>query len=239
MAHFDFLADHPAYRSNLVALARLETRHRFIISPYQALLENARVLDLADHDGRWSYALARAGAASVHAVERRQALLDRFDTFQTDPKTAEKITLECNDISDVLIRFGRDGERFDVVTLYGILYHVADHYRLLSQVCALGPKLVIIDGMFVISANPKIHFGQEDTSKELNATGLPGQTKTLVGTPSRGWVGLAAGTLGYAANWADWTQLPEDERTGVRDYFRKETKQRGTVALTPLPVDTS
>ena len=40
---------------------RLNSRYRAIISANKSLFDGARVLDLASHDGRWSYAALDAG----------------------------------------------------------------------------------------------------------------------------------------------------------------------------------
>ena len=59
---FDFLKSLPPYDDNATTVHRLDQRHRLIIDPFQPQIAGARVLDLAAHDGRWSYALAHAGA---------------------------------------------------------------------------------------------------------------------------------------------------------------------------------
>src|SRR6056297_427491 len=84
---FDFLKTLPPYDDNANTVYRLEQRRRLIIEPFAPQIEGARVLDIAAHDGRWSYALAHAGAAEVVGVEARAELVARFDAF---PETAFK-----------------------------------------------------------------------------------------------------------------------------------------------------
>lgn len=51
------------YDDNATTIYRLNQRHKLIIDPFLPQIEGARVLDIAAHDGRWSYALAAAGAS--------------------------------------------------------------------------------------------------------------------------------------------------------------------------------
>ena len=127
---FDFLKDIPPYLENGAMVQRLNNRHRLLIQPFLPQISGGRVLDLACHDGRWSYALAAAGAAKVEGVEARAELIERFKAFpQRDFKP--RVKLHCNDIfADIEARLARS-ERFDVVAVYGIFYHIMDHFRLL------------------------------------------------------------------------------------------------------------
>lgn len=67
---FDFLTELPPYDDNETTIYRLNQRHKLIIDPFGPQIEGARVLDIAAHDGRWSYALAAAGAAEVVGSRR-------------------------------------------------------------------------------------------------------------------------------------------------------------------------
>lgn len=233
MAFFDFLADHPKYKDDQYSIDRLNTRHKFIIEPYVQEIKGARVLDLAAHDGRWSYALASAGAKFVHGVEGRQSLIDQFKNYPNDDARG-RVKLERNDIFDAVRRMVKKRRRFDVIAVYGIFYHITEHYHLLLQLKKLRPRLIIIDSLFTSQKTSIIHFSEERSEKDLNSIQRdPGQDVTMIGTPSRPWMNLAADVLEYDAHWADWTVLPEDERSAVHDYYRKKFKRRGTVALCP------
>ncbi|MEM6308074.1 MAG: hypothetical protein AAF701_08820, partial [Pseudomonadota bacterium] len=123
----------------------------------------------------------------------------------------------------------------DVVACYGFFYHITDHYRLLTLLHHLRPKLIIIDSEFMTAEVPVVVFGREKVDNPLNSIArVPGQNMAMVGTPSRRWIWSAALTLGYQIEWVDWGRLPHDQRAGVRDYFRKGDKRRGTVALRPI-----
>ncbi|MGR3541463.1 MAG: class I SAM-dependent methyltransferase [Hasllibacter sp.] len=234
---FDAVADTPRYGGDRKHTDRLNVRHRFVVDAVRDELRGARLLDLASHDGRWSYAYAAAGAASVHGVEGRQELIDMFAAYPaTDFKA--NCTFERADIFDALERMVREGARFDVVAMLGILYHVTDHHRLLRLVRALEPRLVIVDSEFIARPNPVVQFGRERTDNPLNAIGhLAGQEVTLVGTPSHGFMAAAAETLGWTIQWADWTTVDRAERGFLWDYFRDKPKRRGTCYLRPVRND--
>lgn len=231
---FDFLSDLPPYSEDDFTLRRLGARHKLIIDPFQPQIEGARVLDIACHDGRWSYALAAAGAREVIGIEARQELIDRFAAF---PDTAFKrnISLRQGDLFEALEALVAQGERFGVVALYGIFYHVMDHFRLLGLLRALAPQLIIIDSEFIMNDNAMIQVLREETSNPLNATGtLPGISHTVVGVPSRRATEFMAEALGYETTWINQALLLDTEdRKGMKDYFREGRKQRGTCALTP------
>jgi len=231
---FNFLKDIPPYSENDRTVERLNARHRLIIDPFQPQIEGARVLDIACHDGRWSYALAAAGAKEVIGIEIRQELLDRYKSFpETDFK--HKVSLRQSDLYDGLETLIADNETFDVVAVYGIFYHVMDHFRLLSLVQKLSPQIIIIDSEFIITDNAMVQILKEEISNPLNATSdVPGVEQTVVGVPSRRATEFMASALNYETTWMDQALILGDDRSGMHDYFRDGRKVRGTCALTPL-----
>jgi predicted RNA methylase len=55
---------------------RLRLRHRAIVRDNAEILDGAHVLDIASHDGRWSFAAQHAGAAHTTGIEARAELVD-------------------------------------------------------------------------------------------------------------------------------------------------------------------
>ena len=231
---FDFLTDIPPYSENDRTVDRLNARHRMIIDPFEPQIAGARVLDIACHDGRWSYALAAAGAREVVGLEIRQELLDRFALFP-DTTFKQNVTLKQADLFDGLEALIADGEAFDVVALYGIFYHVMDHFRLLSLVRRLGPELIIIDSEFIKVDNAMVQVLKEEISNPLNATSdIEGVVQTVVGVPSHRATEFMAAALNYEVTWMDQALILGDDHKGMHDYFRDGRKVRGTCALTPI-----
>jgi 23S rRNA G2069 N7-methylase RlmK/C1962 C5-methylase RlmI len=54
---------------------RLHARYQAIIQENLDLLRGQRVLDVASHDGRWSFAALKAGCAHVTGMEAREHLV--------------------------------------------------------------------------------------------------------------------------------------------------------------------
>ncbi|MFN3208426.1 MAG: methyltransferase domain-containing protein [Roseovarius sp.] len=230
---FDFLADLPPYDDNATTIYRLNQRHKLIIAPFRPQIEGARVLDIAAHDGRWSYALAAAGAAEVVGVEARPELVARFGAFP-DTEFKPRVRLTCGDLFTDLEARARAGETFDVVALYGIFYHVMDHFRLLSLIRALQPGLVIIDSEFIVIDNAMIQVLKEEVANPLNAvTEVEGRSHTVVGVPSRKATEFMAEALNFDCTWIDHDLILGEDTRGMHDYYREGRKVRHVCALSP------
>jgi protein-L-isoaspartate O-methyltransferase len=68
---------------------RLNLRHQAMFGDNLDIFDGASVLDIASHDGRWSFAALQAGAASVVGVEGRRELVDHatqnFEHYGVNP----------------------------------------------------------------------------------------------------------------------------------------------------------
>lgn len=67
-----FFDDHPEFletSSTAAGKDRLNLRHVAIIEEHCKILSGSRVLDIASHDGRWSFAALQAGATHVTGIE--------------------------------------------------------------------------------------------------------------------------------------------------------------------------
>ena len=232
---FDFLHDNPRYAGKRLSINRLNQRHAFLVEPYRVELAGAKVLDLASHDGRWSYALSAAGAASVVGIEARADQIEQFQRYP-DGETKDRVTLLHGDVYDELPKLVDRGETFDVVAMFGIFYHVMDHYGLLKLVKQLTPGLVVIDSEFHLSRHATVRLAVEPTDSHLNSVAHePGQEIAPVGIPSRRAAEVMADNLGFDVDWADWDRLPPRRRRGLKAYYRSPPawKRRGTCALRP------
>ncbi|MBD3804119.1 MAG: class I SAM-dependent methyltransferase [Thioclava sp.] len=235
MGFYDFLPEIGRYAEDPGTVERMNLRHRMIIKPLEAEIEGKRVLDLAAHDGRWAYAFAAAGAREVIGIEGRQELIDRFEEFPR-AHLREKVKLVCDDIYDGMQKLIDAGEKFDVVGVLGILYHVMDHFRLFQLVRKLGPELVIVDSEFAQRPGPVILLMRERTDNELNSIPqIEGQEKALIGIPSFPAMEAMADMLDYDCHWLDWDQIGPGKRRHIGDYYRPadQAKRRGTCLLTP------
>ena len=100
-------------------LDRLNARYLALIHANRDLIRGASILDLASHDGRFSFAALQNGASRVVGIEHEPHLVR---------KASEN--MEFHD---------------DIVFCFGILYHINDHMRLLSTIAEFEPRSLIID----------------------------------------------------------------------------------------------
>jgi len=122
---------------------RMNERYEVLFANNRDVFDGARVLDLASHDGRYSFAALKTGAAHVIGVEVRQSLIDRaqeaFAFYGQDPETYRFIR---GDIFEVLAREEFD---IDVVLCFGFLYHTYRHTELMYRLNKLAPRHLIVD----------------------------------------------------------------------------------------------
>ncbi|MDQ4055098.1 MAG: class I SAM-dependent methyltransferase [Actinomycetota bacterium] len=232
---FDFLEDNPRYAGKRLSINRLNRRHEFLVRQHLADIEGARVLDLASHDGRWSYALSAAGAASVVGIEARADQIEQFASYPAG-RVKDRVRLVHGDVYDELPKLVDRREMFDVVAVYGLYYHLMDHYGLLKLIKKLCPRVVIIDSEFHLSSAPTVRLAVEPTDSHLNSVPHEARQEVApVGIPSRAAMELMAHSLGYDVAWADWEALPRSRRGGLKAYYRTSPawKRRGTCTLRP------
>ncbi|MFL6179625.1 MAG: class I SAM-dependent methyltransferase, partial [Actinomycetes bacterium] len=104
--------------------SRLNIRHHAMFESNKSIFPNAKVIDLASHDGRWTMSALEAGASHVIGVEGRPELVKRAEEniahYGVDPTRYRFIN---DDIFDVL-RSPADNEvDIDIVMCLGFIYH--------------------------------------------------------------------------------------------------------------------
>ncbi|GAA5117704.1 class I SAM-dependent methyltransferase [Haloechinothrix salitolerans] len=164
---------------------RLNLRYEAIFGENSDIFQGARVLDLASHDGRWSFAALRTGAAHVTGIEARQEAVDNASAnlahYGADPDSYRFI---CGDIFDVL---RREDFEVDVVLCLGYLYHTYRHTELLYRIRQIDPQHLLVDTQVVpVRDKPFVKLYVDRPHKPGEAALDPfshGMT-TLVGRPS-------------------------------------------------------
>lgn len=229
MGFFDFLDDLEFYKEHDKAVPRMNKRYQFLIEHFKEDIDGARVLDLASHDGRWCYAFAGAGARKVVGIEARGELVEQFQHYP-DEDLRSRVDLRSGDLYQFIDQEVAKGKSYDVIGVFGILYHLMDHHRLFQALRGLRPKLVIVDSEFMLRPGPMIQLIREKTSNILNAAPqYDGQEVAVKGIPSFPAMEVMADVLNYDIEWVDWDQLTD--RTGVSDYFAQENIRRATCGL--------
>jgi cyclopropane fatty-acyl-phospholipid synthase-like methyltransferase len=224
-----FFDDYPAFleTSDTAATAsRLGWRHRFIIEDNADLLVGKRVLDLASHDGRWSFAALKAGASHVTGVEFRPEMVASaratFDGYRVDPSTYRFI---AGDLFELLRDPGASGIEVDVVLCLGFLYHTLRYAELLNGWRDLRPQHVLLDSSVIPGNRARVQLHLEHTEKQSAAADTGAQHSfegvMLTGRPTA--VALEYMLTGYGfdiVRRAPWRTHPFDapRRDHVRDY---------------------
>jgi len=146
---------------------RMNERYEAMFACNRDIFDGARVLDLASHDGRFSFAALKTGAAHVTGVEVRQSLVDRaqeaFAFYDQDPETYRFV---CGDVFEVLAR-----ERFDVdvVLCFGYLYHTFRYTELMYRLHNLAPRHLIVDTMVTRAKQPTLRVFREEDVEDIRS----------------------------------------------------------------------
>ncbi len=123
---------------------RLNARCDMLLTRHREALQGKRVLDLASHDGRFTYGALTLGATHVTAVEGRSKLVDHARrNLDRCGFGEDRVRWVCSDIYDFLAQ-AKNGS-VDVVICFGFFYHTVRHVELLRELRRLGPELLILD----------------------------------------------------------------------------------------------
>lgn len=215
---------------------RLNSRHRAIMERNAERFKGKRVLDIASHDGRWSFAALQAGAAHVTGIEPRQELIDNAaETFREYGIEPSRFEFLRGDVFDQI-----KGKKFDVVLCLGFYYHTIRHAELLDLIERTGAEFIVIDtevtpsseeGADPTNGDPRIVYqnpysvqmilDQVDDQQMAWTDSLTRNGFTIVGRPSRQAVKFMAKHFGYETvtfNWAEYFAAHPEAKSSMVDY---------------------
>lgn len=181
---------------------RLNLRHEAIIQRIAPQLQGARVLDIASHDGRWSFAALEAGAREVTGVEVRPEL-----------SAAAQANIESDRFraitGDVFTRRDVFRERFDVVLCLGFLYHTTRHEEIFDLIALTGAATVVIDTRLTPGDGTFVQIRKERADHPANGMAERGVRDSMIlhGWPTRGAVAFMLDHFGYRVEQVDWPAL--------------------------------
>ena len=211
--------------------ARLNKRHYLMIQANKEHFPGARVLDLGSHDGRWSFAAIKAGAAHVTGVEPRAHLVSNArDSFLHYGVPNDQYSFVEADAFEFL---GKCRSDYVVVLCLGVLYHTWRHVDLLGSISGLSPRAIIIDTQTMANPGsqlPVIEYFAEVIDQEGNAVADASIRKgrVVVARPSKESLILLLRHFGYRLS-----EIPADrflrDAEGVADYC--EGSRRTLVAI--------
>lgn len=219
-----FFDDHPRFFETSETSPqpwRLNLRREAIFGEYRHLFTGARVLDIASHDGRWSFAALEAGASHVTGVEARPELVAEaqatLEHYGVDPG---RYDFRTGDVFEVL----REPVDADVVLCLGFFYHTIRYSELWTRMRQSAPRDILIDTLVEPNTTRSvIRLVSEPVARQGNA--VPDEfsfgDEVLSGRPSRRALRLMGRAYGYRLDSAtDWAALLRDNPTaeGVGDY---------------------
>jgi hypothetical protein len=181
-------------------------------------LRDASVLDMASHDGRWSYAAIATGAASVVGVEARPELVSaaegNLEHYGAPPERYEFVNAD-------LFEYLAEPNEFDLVLCLGFLYHTLRFGELLAGIRATGARHVVVDTRVLPVEEKYIRLNVDETDKQAHAADDPmgHERSVLVGTPSPRALTRMFDVYGFDVyRKVDWSSLG-GHRGGIASYL--------------------
>ena len=201
---------------------RLNERHRAMIESNRDIISGCRVLDLASHDGRWSFAAAQSGASYVLGIEARAHLVAAAREHLSQRQLGNRVEFR---IGDVMSELPQLSEGFDTVFCFGFLYHTIDHMALLRAVRRLNPKHLIVDTRISSQPGAMIELWEEATEFEAAAAfaelGSPG--RALKGWPTRSALEMMLHAAGFGEiRYWNWREAGIKCWADLKDYYLGE-----------------
>lgn len=193
------------------ALDRMNARCEVLIAGNRDELAGARVLDLACHDGRFGFAALQHGAAHVVGIDHKahlvSAAVDHYEHYGVEP---DRYRFMAGNLYDCMHLAGE----VDVVLCFGLLYHLPDHWQILDQIAALGPRSIIID----------THVSMMDgTIVELRSrlgASPPRPGDDLEGFPTPAALEALVAGFGWTWEYSDWSREARGGGHVPPDYAR-------------------
>ncbi|MGH3391360.1 MAG: class I SAM-dependent methyltransferase [Actinomadura sp.] len=183
-------------------------RHAAIVEQNLDAIRGRRILDIASHDGRWSFAALTAGAKHVTGVEAQGSLAtsanETMEEYGISPDRYRFIEGDAHKTIEGLPIGG-----FDTALCLGFLYHTIHHMLVLSSIARLQPQDLIIDTGVCLDSDAVVRLAQEDSGREGTAAKSDYETNewALVGYPSVAALEMMLQHAGYGQiefyNWQD------------------------------------
>jgi len=220
-----FFDDYPRFFSTSKTVEHpnhLNGRFKAIIESNLNIIKDKSILDIASHDGRWSFAALKNGAKNVLGIEARQHLvINANENMKMYGISSNQYKFITNDIHDEIKQL--ESNKFDVVFCLDFLYHTIDHWYLLSEIKRLNPKYVIIDTRIDLTNERIIKLHVDYPEKEAHAFSNESfKQQILVGTPSKSALEMMLTCLGFTNfEYFDWKNKIKNFRNLVSYYHGK------------------
>jgi len=152
------------YESGINSSAnRMQQRFNAIIENNEKIIKNSTVLDLASHDGRWSFAALKNGAKFSTGIEGRKSKVEKsYELMKEYDVQNEKFEFIHGDVHKEISKI--ESGKYDVVFCLGFFYHTLRHEFLISEIKRISPKFLILDTMINQNEGPTIRLRSENFS---------------------------------------------------------------------------
>lgn len=206
----DFFSEHDRFLSTSSVgnwPDRLNARYDAIIERQIGQFAGKRVLDIASHDGRWSFAALNAGASHVTGVEVRDELSaaarNNLESLGFGSDRFEAIT------GDIFSQNGLAARKFDIVLCLGFLYHTTRHEETIDLIRSTDAPLVIVDTRLAVGSGSFIELRNEPVNNPAHGNADRGVRNGMIlnAWPSREAVIRLLGHFGYEVDVVDWHAL--------------------------------
>jgi hypothetical protein len=190
-------------------LDRLNARYLALIHENRSLIDGARVLDLASHDGRFTFAALQAGAAHVVGIEHDPRLVhaagEHLAHYGVSPDGYDFLS------GDLFATMSTAGP-CDVVFVFGILYHLNDHMRLLTELADLDARTMIFDTNVATVPGAVIEL------RAPIAGSPPPPGSQIEGWPTRAALEAMWSSFGWSYEFFDWRTSEMAGHPKLDDY---------------------
>ena len=173
-------------------LNRLNNRYDAIIDWNREIIEEARVLDIGAHNGRWAFAALEAGAKWVECVEAHRPFCELLVKNMAH-YNQKNYSLANSDIVKYL-PFIKNEKIYDVILCCGVMYHTIHYVELLKKFSQIA-KYVIFDTL--ISNNLDNNFTVFQEPKYDGVEYFNDGEYTLVGIPNKRFFGELLENFGF------------------------------------------
>jgi hypothetical protein len=190
-------------------LQRLNARYVALVHSNRESIAGCSVLDVASHDGRFSFAALQNGASRVVGIEHKAHLVvTSRENMEFYEIPRDRYEFVAGDMFDHIDRF----DHFDVVFCFGILYHITDHMMLLSRIAALEPQYVVID------TNISQHEGAVIELRNARGVSPPPPGSYIEGYPTRQALEAMLSYFGWTYDYFDWQTSGLTDTEHMGDY---------------------
>lgn len=200
---------------------RLNNRYKALIERNRTIIKEASILDLASHDGRWSFAALQSGAKHVVGLEGHLELVeDAQKTCQKYGIDKDRVQFIPGDLFETIKDFKKGF--FEVIFCFGFFHMQNRHYEMMKQIERLAPKFLILDVWILPFTNDPVTYlipqvvDENGTARSIPDFDYPPALREKMTTPSiRDGGGIKFGPIDSKANSPEVMLLAYPSQTAL------------------------